>query len=51
MSRNPQFPSAGSVAIIESVTASHPLPVAVFYDEPTQGEAQALNYMALIPSE
>lgn len=41
----------GEVAIISTIASSHPLPVAVLYDEPTRGEAQALNFIALIPSE
>lgn len=38
-------------AIIETVVAEHPMPAAVLYDEPARGEAQALQYLALIPSE
>ena len=38
-------------AIIETVVAEHPMPAAVLYDEPARGEAQALHFLALIPTE
>jgi SAM-dependent methyltransferase len=39
------------IAVIETVIAEHTMPAAVMYDEPARGEAQALQYLALIPTE